>query len=109
MNTAHRLSAASAICLLFQLEMRMRQTGIGLLIVFALLSAVLLSNLRAQTPSAGIEGRVINGATGIYLNNARISVVGTSIETLTNENGEYRPQSIQNFGTMVALGLRSTF
>ncbi len=47
-------------------------------------------NVRAQTPATGIEGRVLNGATGIYLNNARITVVGTSIETLTNDNGEYR-------------------
>lgn len=37
-----------------------------------------------------IEGRVLNAASGIYLNNVRVIVEGTRLEALTNENGEFR-------------------
>jgi TonB-dependent receptor len=37
-----------------------------------------------------IEGRVLNVGTGKYLNNARVTIEGTKIETLTNEYGDYR-------------------
>jgi len=37
-----------------------------------------------------IEGRVLNGTSGSYLNNARVAVDGTTLETFTNENGDYR-------------------
>ena len=58
---------------------------------------------RAQTPApsrspesvAGeaqgiIEGRVLNGSSGNYLNSARVSIPGTSIETSTDATGFYR-------------------
>ena len=49
------------------------------------------NSLRAQAPATGIiEGRVQNVDAARYLNNARVRVVGTSLETLTNELGEYR-------------------
>lgn len=45
----------------------------------------------AQTGGGGtIEGRVLNSTTGNYLNNARVTVEGTVVETFTNEIGEYR-------------------
>lgn len=45
---------------------------------------------RAQPANTGaVEGRVQRSG-GTYLNNARIVVKGTSIETFTNANGEYR-------------------
>ena len=37
-----------------------------------------------------IEGRVLNGATGNYIENARVRINGTSLETFTNSAGEYR-------------------
>ncbi|HEY0945750.1 MAG TPA: TonB-dependent receptor [Opitutaceae bacterium] len=37
-----------------------------------------------------IQGRVFNAGTGKYLNNARVAVEGTSIQTFTNEYGEFR-------------------
>lgn len=47
--------------------------------------------LTAQVAQTGqIEGRVENMTTGVYLRNARISVEGTKLETLTNAEGEYR-------------------
>lgn len=46
------------------------------------------------TPAAGgsgmIEGRVRNQATGRFLNNARVRIVDTGSETLTNEYGGFR-------------------
>jgi hypothetical protein len=45
----------------------------------------------AQSAAAGtIEGRVYNPGTGEYLELARISVEGTSLETLTDASGQYR-------------------
>ena len=38
----------------------------------------------------GITGRVLNSDSGSYLNNARVRVSGTNIETFTNEFGEFR-------------------
>lgn len=44
----------------------------------------------AQPAATGIiRGRVINESTGSYLNNARITVKGTTIEAFTNATGEY--------------------
>ncbi len=45
----------------------------------------------AQTAVVGIiEGRVLNARTGEYLENARVTVDGTSLETFTDEGGTYR-------------------
>ncbi len=58
-------------------------------LVLSLTSAQPVSS--AEISGAGIvEGRVVNASTGVYLNNARVAVEGTSVETLTNDNGEYR-------------------
>src|SRR5215207_9557888 len=57
----------------------------------ALVSLSLVTILRAQTPATGIvEGRVLNLTSGAYLNNARVTVHGTKLETFTNETGDYR-------------------
>src|SRR4051812_27224399 len=46
---------------------------------------------RGQNASVGsIEGRVLNAAAGNYLNNARVTVEGTAIETFTDSFGQYR-------------------
>ena len=45
----------------------------------------------AQQAATGVvEGRVQNAASGNYLNNARVRVAGTTIETFTNPFGEVR-------------------
>src|SRR5688572_1751631 len=47
----------------------------------------------AQAPAAGtgtVTGRVLNVATGRYLNNARVTVQGTNLQAQTNEFGEFR-------------------
>lgn len=45
---------------------------------------------QAQTATGTVEGRVFNAGTGKYLNNARVVIEGTSLETQTNEFGDYR-------------------
>jgi iron complex outermembrane receptor protein len=45
----------------------------------------------AQPPATGtVTGRVLNVATGRYLNNARVTIEGTSLQAQTNEFGEFR-------------------
>src|SRR5687768_13531290 len=44
----------------------------------------------AQAATTGtIRGRVLNASTGNYLNNVRVSVAGTALETMTNATGDY--------------------
>ncbi len=49
-----------------------------------------MASLTLAQSTAEISGRVLNASTGDYLNNARISVVGSSLEVLTDEAGRYR-------------------
>lgn len=68
----------------------MRTLSVRLLCRFIAL-VLLTLRLPAQTTSTGeIEGRVLNAASGTYLHNAQVSVAGTNLQTLTNEDGEFR-------------------
>lgn len=50
-----------------------------------------MTSVQAQAPATGaVTGRIQNNVSGAYLNNARVSVVGTGREMLTNNAGEYR-------------------
>ncbi|MDO8542071.1 MAG: TonB-dependent receptor [Opitutaceae bacterium] len=54
-------------------------------LVFATIAAY------AQASSTGsVTGRVLNVTSGSFLNNARVVVAGTRLETFTNESGEFR-------------------
>jgi len=44
----------------------------------------------AQSGSGTVEGRVFNPTTGDYVENARISIEGTALETFTDALGQYR-------------------
>jgi TonB-dependent receptor len=60
------------------------------------------------TSTGTIEGRVLNASTGNFLNNARVSVQGTTIETFTNATGDYRLVDVPAGATTVTatfLGL----
>ncbi|MBI5771717.1 MAG: TonB-dependent receptor [Verrucomicrobia bacterium] len=57
-------------------------------LVVALLSVVV--PLPAQSGGATIEGTVLNATSGTYLNNARIVVEGSRLETFSDANGQYR-------------------
>ena len=62
--------------------------------IFALLAAL----AAAQNPpapssaqsAATITGRVLNAASGLYLNSARVSIPGTTLSALTDQTGTYR-------------------
>ncbi len=45
---------------------------------------------QAQSSTGSVEGRVLNTGNGRYVGNVRVTVEGTTLETLTNEFGEYR-------------------
>ncbi len=76
----------------------------------AALALFALRPTQAQTTGTGtIQGRVQNVDAARYLNNARVRVMGTTFETLTNEFGEYRltnvpagPQTLDVFYTGLA-------
>jgi iron complex outermembrane receptor protein len=58
-----------------------------------LVAGVLLcaSQVAAQTAATGtIEGRVLNADNGRYLNNAQVTVVGTTLQASTDSSGLYR-------------------
>lgn len=60
---------------------------------FRLIAALifLAAPASAQSPGTGIvEGRVMNARTGEYLEKARVSIEGTSLEALTGPGGFYR-------------------
>lgn len=59
--------------------------------LFVLLIALLAAPvLQAQDATGVVQGRVLNIGNNKYLNNARVVVEGTTIETQTNEYGDYR-------------------
>jgi iron complex outermembrane receptor protein len=61
--------------------------------VFVMLSVAVLSGARAlaqATASGTIEGRIVNPVSGNYLENARVSVEGTGLETFSDATGFYR-------------------
>src|SRR4051794_29209441 len=55
-------------------------------------AAFVTADLAAQntTTLGTIEGRVVSARNGEYLENARVSVEGTSLETFTDAEGSYR-------------------
>ncbi len=63
-------------------------TRISILLTFV---AASLLPVRAQVHATGtIEGRVVNPATGDYLETARVSVEGSTLEAFTDSAGQYR-------------------
>lgn len=59
----------------------------------ALLMVCLTGSAFAQE-TGSVQGRVLNVGSGRYLNNAKITVEGTTIETYTNQYGDYRLNNI---------------
>jgi len=60
-----------------------------------------------------VSGRVLNANSGSYLNNARVTVAGTSIEAFTDENGDYRiaqvpAGTVRLTATFTGLGAQTT-
>lgn len=59
--------------------------------VLLFLGAISLVEAQSSSPTAvgSIQGQVLNVSSGSFLNNARVSVPGTSLETYTNATGHY--------------------
>lgn len=53
-------------------------------------SAVEAQSISAARGSGAIEGRVFDARRGQYLENARVSIEGTTLETFTDAGGQYR-------------------
>ncbi|MDO8542538.1 MAG: carboxypeptidase-like regulatory domain-containing protein, partial [Opitutaceae bacterium] len=61
----------------------------------AVAAALFAAALSAQIPATGtIEGRVVNTRTGEYLELARVTVIGTTLETFTDSSGQYRLSNV---------------
>lgn len=58
--------------------------------IIFLLPLVSLCAFGQSAATGTIEGRVLNATNGNYLNNARVSVEGTRLETFTDSFGQYR-------------------
>ena len=60
-------------------------------IITAIAAGLLLAiSLPAQTPGTGeVRGRVYSSSNGSYLNRARVTVKGTSLETFTDSSGSF--------------------
>ena len=68
-------------------------TAVGYAIFTAAITIGLLggfSAAAAETTTGVIEGRVLNAQNGTYLGKARVTVAGTTLETFTNDFGEFR-------------------
>src|SRR5687768_15651591 len=61
-------------------------------VLFALsLVSLGISSAMAQSPATGsIEGRVFDAGRGEYLENARVTIEGTTLEAFTDSGGTYR-------------------
>jgi TonB-dependent receptor len=59
---------------------------------FALALAPVTATRAANStlPTGTVEGRVLNATSGAYLNNARLTVPGTTLEAFTGESGDFR-------------------
>jgi iron complex outermembrane receptor protein len=55
-----------------------------------LLAAAAAFLLAVPASAATVEGRVLNASTGVYLNNARVAVEGSTLEAFTDGNGDFR-------------------
>ncbi len=66
---------------------------------------LLATGLRAQSATGTIEGRVQNSVTGDYLNNARVSIVGSNLAVFADEGGFFRLAGVPSGNVTV----RATF
>ena len=85
-DVSHRCPAPFGHC--HQIIRRLLAVAMAVALGFA------VAPLWAQTQAASVEGRVQTTANGNYLNNARVTVEGTTLEALTNSDGEYRLMNV---------------
>jgi iron complex outermembrane receptor protein len=67
-----------------------RQARLVAVVLLTVLSPLLRAQNAPASAAAAVTGRVLNVATGQYLNNARVSVRGTDLAAFTDQTGTYR-------------------
>lgn len=68
--------------------------GLFVLNALALLCVPTMAQPAQSAEVGGIRGHVMNASSGNYLNNVKVYVQGTAIETLTDETGRYRLREV---------------
>ena len=72
-------------------KIRARVYRISALACVLMSAAVTVRSQEASRAAAGtIEGRVVNPTNGEYLENSRVAIEGTTLETFTDNSGHYR-------------------
>jgi TonB-dependent receptor len=84
---AHGTSVGLATMNNLPLPAGLLDRGIGLVVICGLLTVSSLAQGRA---TATLEGRVLNTRNGEYLENARVTIEGTSLEAFTDATGQFR-------------------
>ncbi|MGC4072397.1 MAG: TonB-dependent receptor [Nibricoccus sp.] len=87
MNSPRSGRAGNAMSVAF--NVRKLTVLMAALAVSTQLTAPRLSAQTAAAAAGSVQGRVLNGTNGMYLSNAKVSVDGTTLETFTNQFGEY--------------------
>jgi hypothetical protein len=62
----------------------------GWMRAWVLVSLVAITSAQAQSAAGTIEGTVLGVSNGAYLNNARVTIDGSRLETFTDTNGTFR-------------------
>ncbi len=82
--------------------------GVGCALTGALALVLLFApaptvSAAAAPPTGIVEGRVLNATSGTYLNNARVTVPGTALETFTGESGDFRLAAVPAGETQIVV------
>jgi iron complex outermembrane receptor protein len=89
------------------MTLRTPSASASTLIFFCLVSLWLACSTSAQPASGGevgvVQGQVLNVSTGNFLNNARVSVPGSTQETFTNATGHYRLTQVPAGATKIEV------
>ena len=59
-----------------------------------LVSLVAITSAQAQSAAGTVEGTVLGVSNGAYLNNARVTIDGSRLETFTDANGTFRLSNV---------------
>ncbi len=70
---------------------------------FALVSLLAFTSVQAQSSAGIIEGTVLGVSNGAYLNNARVTVDGSRLETFTDANGTFRLANVPAGAALVRV------
>ena len=79
------------------------RSGMNWLRACGLISLVAVTSAQAQPAAGSIEGTVLGVSNGAYLNNARVTVDGSRLETFTDANGAFRLTNVPAGAALVRV------